>query len=318
MRFLLLLSLFLVASPFVSAQFGPDSLTEADLSIASSPEYPSPGEKVDLSLNDYGGSAYGASIEWFVNDTPIPGTTNQRNISLTIGTVGSKSTVKAVLRLPDGTTSTITRVFEPLYIDIIAEPQTHVPGFYKGRALPSTGSTVSLTALLNDGEPLGTEYMYLWRVNQNVLEKGGLRGGNRISFKMPQDSLTVVSLQVSKPDGTILGKRSVAIPVARPEIHFYEVNALYGIESRSLQNFTMIGNSATLIAAPYYLDSVTFNSPDVLQWAIDGDPTFGDGSNPYAITLEKTGYPGRATLDLQVQNTTFFLQGARNSIEINI
>lgn len=319
MRFLIPLCLFFISPYFVGAQFSANSLLETDLSVESSPEYPAPGETISFTLNDYGGAVYGADVSWYLNDNLIPGTTNERNIKIQAGAVGEEAVVKAVLKRSDSTSVTLTKSFTPLYIDIIAEPETHVPGFYEGRPLPSPGSTVRLTALLDNGTTLNpANYVFLWKVNQTVLEGGPLRARNTITFTMPQDSYTVVSLQVSKPDGTIVGKRSTIIPVTNPQIHFYEVNALYGIDSKSLSKFNMIGNSASIIAEPYYLDSRTFNTPNVLEWKINNNKVLGDQVNPYAITLEKTGYPGRAELEFRVQNTTSFLQGARKGIEISI
>lgn len=317
MRFLVLVCLAFIAPFYVSAQISANSLLETNLSITSQPEYPSPYGNVTLSLNDYGGSVYGATIEWYLNDSIIPGTTNQRNIEMSVKGAGSRNTVKAIMTSPGGGKTVLSKTFEPIYVDIIVEAETHVPGFFTGRALPSVGSTVYLTALLDNGTSMGSNFVYLWRVNQTVLEGGPLRGRGNISFVMPQDSYSIVSLQVSRPDGTVVAKRSTVVSGVAPQVNFYEVSALYGTESRSLQNFNMIGSSATIKAEPYYLDSRTFNAPNLIEWTINNQRAAAD-NNPYNISLEKTGNPGRATLDFRVQNTTSFLQGASNSIDINI
>ncbi|MBP6924538.1 MAG: hypothetical protein KBC62_03930 [Candidatus Pacebacteria bacterium] len=319
MRFLALLLCFSFVTPLlVRAQISANTLLETNLSITSQPEYPAPRETTHLSLNDYGGAVYGASIEWYLNDKIIPGGTNKRSLDITVGDVGEVLVVEAILTRSDGSKATLSKTFDPLYVDVVVEPETHVPGFYTGRSLPSVGSTVYLTALLDNGAPMDKDLVYLWKVNQTVLENGPVRGRNRISFVMPQDSYSVVSLQVAKPDGTILAKRSTIVSATAPQIHFYEVNALYGTEVRSLNAFNMIGSGATLKAEPYYLDSQTFNNPNLLEWNIDKNKVGGDSNNPYNITLEKTGYPGKSTLDFHVRNTTALLQGARKSININI
>lgn len=317
MRLLVLLCILLTPT-FVGAQIAANNLLETNLSITSTPEYPEPNENVELSLNDYGSNAYGAEVQWYLDEKPIPDTQNQRNIKLTVGDPGSKNTVRAVLTRSDGTKTTLTKVFEPVYVDIITEAETHVPGFFTGRPLPSVGSSVRLTALLSDGSDLGGDFIYLWRVNQTVLEGGPIRGRNTISFTMPPDTYSVVSLQVSKPDGTIFTKQSTIISIVDPQINFYEVNALYGVEQRSLDSFMMVSDVANIKAEPYYLDSNTFNSADLLKWTINNKEVFGDVNNPYIITLEKTGYPGQARLEFHVRNTTSLLQGARKTINISI
>ncbi|MEN9920276.1 MAG: hypothetical protein RL538_169 [Candidatus Parcubacteria bacterium] len=320
MRYLYI-AFFLLASPLFSyAQFSADGMLGTNLSIQSMPEYPSPGEAFELSIDDYGGGAYGAEILWYRNDTLIPNTANARKITLTAGDVGVKEVISVVFKKSNGVTNTLKKEFTPMFLDIIVEPQTHVPGFYQGRALASVGSTVNLTALLSDGETLiKRDLVYLWKYNLTVIEGGPLRNRNEVSFKMPQDSYTVVSVQVSTPSGEILAKESTIIPLATPEVHFYEVNALYGVELKTITgDFNMIADSATIVAEPYFIDSNTFNYPDILEWKINNSAARSNSSNPYIITLQKTGDPGAATLDFHVRNTDILLQGAKNQIKINI
>ncbi len=309
---------FLLFSPlFVNAQFSGFGV-ESELSIQSEPQYPSPGTQATLSLDDYSGGAFGAEIAWYLNDTFIPGSQNARSVVVQVGAAGKTDVVKAVLTT-NGISRVLTKNITPYYLDIIIEPQTHVPGFYKGRALPSIDSTVYATGFLSDGSTFKPrDLLYLWKINQTVIEGGPLRNRNTISFTMPRDSYSTLSLQVSTPTGEILAKRTIGIPTVSPQVHFYEVNALYGVESRSLkEDFNMIGESATIIAEPYYLDSNIFNYPSLLEWKINDELVSG-GNNPYTITLQKTGYPGAATLNFHVRSTTRLLQGGRQQLTVNI
>lgn len=320
MRYLYIAILLLASPLFSYAQFSADDMLGTNLSIQSMPEYPSPGEKFELSIDDYGGGAYGAEILWYRDGILIPNTTNARNLTLTAGEAGVKETISAVLKQANGTATTLKKEFTPMFLDIVIEPQTHVPGFYQGRALPTVGSTVNLTALLSDGKTLlKRDLVYLWKYNLTVIEGGPLRNRNEVSFVMPQDSYTVVSVQVSTPSGEILTKESTIVPLATPEVHFYEINALYGIEQKTIvQNFNMIGDSATIVAEPYFIDSNTFNYPNLLEWRINNRVVRGNSNNPYTITLQKTGDPGDATLNFHVRNTDILLQGAKNQIKIKI
>ena len=312
--------LILSMQPFsVAAQIGANAFINTDLALEVQPTFPQPGEQVTLTLNDYGGSYYGASLEWYKDGVLIPSATNQRSLAVTAPVIGAKETISVVLKMPSGLTASVRQVIAPIYADIIIEPQTHVPGFYKGRALPSAGSTVNLTALLSDGSPLGTNFIYTWRVNEDVLEGGPLRGRNQISFVAPQDKELIISLQIAKPSGDIIANRSIYIASMRPELHFYEVNALYGVETRAIKgNFTMIGNSAVIKAEPYYLDSNVFNQPNILEWKINQTKVTGPSGDPYELTLEKTGYAGRARMEFHVRSTADLLQGARGDFNIEL
>jgi len=104
-----------------------------------------------------------------------------------------------------------------------------------------------------------------------------------------------------------------------PELHFYEVNALYGVETRAIKNnFTLIGNTATIKAEPYYLDSQVFNQPSILDWRINGAKVTNQSGDPYALMLEKTGSAGRATMKFHVRSTIDFLQGAEGEFNIEL
>ena len=316
--FLALCVLFLC--PFLTmAQTGANAFVNTDLSLEIQPTFPQPNQEVTLTLNDYGGSYYGASLEWFKDGALIPAATNQRALTMTAPPIGEEVTISVVLKTSNGLTTSVKQVIAPVYADIIVEPQTHVPGFYKGRALPSAGSTVNLTALLSDGAMMGNDYMYTWRVNEEVLEGGPLRGRNRISFVAPQDKDLMVSLEVTRPSGETIANRSLYVASVTPELHFYEVNALYGVDNRTIRNnFTMIGDSATIKAEPYYLDSKVFNRPEILEWKINQDKVTNQSGNPYELTLEKTGSSGKAKIMFHVRSTVDLLQGARSEFNIEL
>ena len=317
MRFLLLLYI-LISPTFALAQLNSNAFLDTGLKLELDPAYPSPAEEVTVNLNDYGSSFYGAELTWYLNEKVIPNTANQRSIVITANSVGTKDILKLVLKTPTQT-EIITTKIEPMYLDIIVEPQTHVPSFFEGRSLPSIGSLVNLTALISNKKMLGSDFIYTWRVNQKVLEGGALRGRNKVSFITPQDTNIFVSLQVATLNGAVLAKRSVILPSVQPYIHFYEMNTLYGLENKSLKDdFFLLGNSATIKATPYYLDSQTYNAPNILDWTINSTKVTSSNENPYEITLQKTGYPGTANLELHVRSTTQLLQGARGSIGINI
>jgi hypothetical protein len=285
--------------------------------LSSQPAYPGPTTATTIDLNDYRSAAGGASIKWSYDGVAIPDADNQRQVTIVSPEVGKTATVKATLSY-GGFTETFSKTFTPYYLDIILEPQTHVPTFYQGRSLPSVGSTIRAIALLNNGTPLGTDYVYTWRVNDKVIGSGPMRGAATINFTMPQGSSAVLSLQVSTPGGEILAKRTLSVPTVRPELYFYEINPLFGLLPKAIdRGFNLIGNGATLRAEPYHLDSAVFNNPSILNWKIDNDVAAGD-NNPYEITLERTGYPGDADLEFEVRSTTQLLQGVRNSIKLNL
>lgn len=303
---------------FSYAQIEANGLLNNALSIDLQPSFPSPGEPFTVNLNDYGGEAYGANINWYYGDTQLDWALNKRSITLSAPAAGKAVTIKAKLQKPNGSVELVSTTIAPFYLDIIIEPQTHVPSFFQGRSLPSPDSTINATALISSGPLLTGEYLYTWKINDTVIQGGALRGGNRVSFTMPQDSYSVLSVTATKLDGAVIAKRAIALPSVSPKLLFYEVSTLYGVLETALKSpFPILANSATLRAEPYYLDSGVFNNPTVANWYID-ETIVQSGTNPYDITLEKTGDSRQTELMFRVQSTTKLLQGTKNAIILDV
>jgi hypothetical protein len=303
---------------FSYAQIGTGGFLNTTLSIELEPAYPLPGEPFTARLNDYGGEAYGATINWYYEDILLDGFSNNRSITVAAPTAGSSLEIKAVLQKPSGGIVVVSNTITPFNLDIIIEPQTHVPSFFVGRALPSAGSMVNATALISGETLLSGDYLYTWRINNTVIQGGALRGGDFVSFTMPQDSYPVLSLTVTRLDGSVIAKRAISLPSVAPKLLFYEVSTLYGMSETTLKSpFPFLSNSATLRAEPYYLDSEVFNNPTVAEWYIDGAKV-GTNNNPYDITLERTGESRQSELTFRVQSTTKLLQGTKASVILDV
>lgn len=299
---------------FANSGFG-----AAEIGITLSPSQPQPGAEVEASLSDYSSSLYGSSISWVLDGQVIPDAANQRNVTFTAGKAGETQTLQAILTTPEGTTRTLTNTISPVYLDIILEPQTRVPDFYAGRSLPSIGSMINATALVSDGSTIRTtDLIYTWQVGQTVLEGGPLRGGYKVSFEMPRGDQAVLSVRATEPNGTLVANRAVLVRSVMPTVHFYEVSSLFGVKPIVLtDSFTISGNTATVRAEPYHLDSRVFNNPDITEWEINNRSTDTGGNNPYQVTLQKTSSFGNTQLDFHVRDTSEVLQGARSSLRIN-
>ena len=318
MRCLSIFLLFIFLPLSLQAQVLDDGFISSDINLELTPSYPQPNESFTATLNDYSGGV-GEEIKWYYNGIQLPDRNNARTITLPSGDAGSKSVLKAVLQYQNGSTRALVAEVNPVYLDIIIEPQTHVPTFYQGRALPSIGSNVNATALLSTPGLSTATYYYTWKINNKVHQSGPLRGGNEISFVMPQDSTSVLSLEVTTINGVPVASRAVSIPSVTPKLLFYEVSTLYGLESRAItSSFSLIGNSTTLRAEPYFLSSSVFNQPNILSWKVAGEEIGITAANPYEVTLQKTGFPGTTDIRFHVRSTDIILQGVEKGISVSI
>jgi hypothetical protein len=315
--FALALILLFIPSGSADAQFNTD-VTNQGPSITLEPRYPAPNSETTASLDDYSLSGTVSSIRWYINGKQIPDTLNQRSIDFKTGEMNSKTTINAAVEINGKQTLDIKSIIEPIYLDIIVEAQTRVPSFYKGRSLPSVGSKVNYTALLNGGSILPNNLIYNWSIENRMINGGSLRGQYKISAPMPQGGGSILSLAVSTISGEILARKDIQIPSVEPEILFYESNTLQGMKQIPIKSsLNLISNSSTVHAEPYYLNILTYNRPPLLEWKIDGVRSPSGGSNPYKITLAHQETQGSAEIDFHVRDLTEFLQGGQSSINVN-
>lgn len=321
MRSLVLLAAFIILLPSVAvAQFDMSALGGTpQIAITLSPTHPSPGDVVTASLDDYAGGMFGAQINWRYAGAPIPSATNQRQVQFVAGDAGSDTPIEVTLTRTQGDTQTLRQVISPVFMDIIIEPQTRVPDWYSGRALPSLGSQVNATVLLNDGSFIDPQsVVYTWRMNQRVLEGGSIRAGNQVAFPTPRGSSVVLSVTAADLSGNTIASRAVRVNIVQPELGFYEKHALYGMQAiPTISGATLIGSVVTLQAEPFFLDTRVYNRPDVAEWEINSVRTPNGTNNPYEITLQRTRSDGRTNVNFHVRSLQEILQGSEEAITLN-
>ncbi len=286
-------------------------------SIEIDPPFPKPGQEITVSLKDYRSGSQGSAITWSTNGKELPEMKNLLSFKLDAPGSGEVLQVNAYIANAALGDTVVNVEVRPYYLDLVIEPQTRVLEFYLGRSLPSIGSSINATALIDNGvNP--NNLIYRWRVNQTVLDGGATRGHNKVSFPMPIGNDSIISVEVSQLDGTMIAKKNLRLPSVAPSILFYEVDPLLGISRLPIvKSLLMVGNSATIKAEPYNLDSRTYNSPDISEWKVGNTGATTLSGNPYEITLEKTQVSGGFDLEFHVRNTKEVLQGAKKSIKVD-
>lgn len=278
-----------------------------------SPQSPEPGEVVQVEIGNFVSALQGSQITWRLDGTIIESAQNQSSLEFTAGPVNQSSRVTVEMETVDGQTLRVDNTITPRYVDIIIEPQTHVPEFYTGRALPSTGSQVNATALINGRA--ATDFVYVWRLNDSNIGGQGGRGQYTTNFEMPLDRAPVLSLDVLTLDGNLYARKVIALRNTQPFVRFYEVHSLYGLSNNAYESLILSGNNATLRAAPYYLDSRVYNQAENAAWQIGNQTVIASG-NPYELTIERSAAGGRSSVSFKVQSTTKLLQGVSGSIPV--
>ena len=315
MRRLLILACFLVATP-ASAQLSGGGFS-TPLSLTVEPDFPRPGEVVTVSVTS-GSQFVDADLVWRINGEVVSEANNRRELEYVAGDLGETDRIQLNIVSDRGGSQNLVADVVPTYVDIVLEPQTRVPGFYQGRAVPSVGSQINATALVNNGTLLeGSDHVYTWEVNGNVLEGGPIRGTNKVSFDTPRGSRITLVVTVTDRSGTLVARDGFYFKSVKPQMEFYETNALYGQSPIAVgRDLVLADSAATITAEPYYLDIRTFNNPDIVEWEINNDAQPPAGGNPYQITIQKVDAGGTARVSFHVRSTTELLQGVEERINV--
>jgi len=305
----------LVFLPIFPAKAQIDANIFSNLSIVLSPEFPNPGEIVTATIDDYSIGGTGNAISWRINGETQTDANNHRSITFDAPRAGESLTVSASLSGTSGSHNT-SRTITPYFLDLVVEPQTYTPYFYKGAAMPIFGSQVLLTALLHtqNGPVDASQYTYRWRLGTAVVNGGPVRGGFQTYVTLPQGRNHTISVDVQNNSGTIIARKTINIPVVDIEVQFYEYDALYGLHNRALRNGQpFVGSNMNIQAVPYYMDNLRSVSEYNMEWRVNNRLTGIVSDNPLEINLGAN----TQSINFKIRNTKALLQGGEASLNFS-
>lgn len=310
-----ILKIFLVSFAFTAVPFLSNAQTPNSLILEVSPEFPEAQEEYTVKLNSY--NVQRSSIAWLVDGVENISARNSSSLTLQAGNVDTTTRIIAKVTQTDGSVIEGNRTIAPNRVDLVVDADTVVPPFYKGRQLPSSGSTISATALVftKDKLPMSS-YSYVWKIN-NVIQNGGpIRGKNTFSFTPSFEKEVLLSVDVLASNGRTIAREAQLIPMVKPELFFYEKNPLRGLSFTALADpYLFVGEEATVRAEGYFMSRDLLGSNVLREWKINGRSASG-GEEPEEITIQKEGNSGSAKLGFHVRNLAQLLQGVQKTITL--
>jgi len=305
--------------PTITAAQFLDTFNEQRVVLNANPQFPSPFERVTIDLDDYSLGVAGSRITWEIDGVEQVELRNSRTIAAIAPDVGQEKRVRVRVTTPSNEVYTATYLIRPLYLDIIIEPYTFAPSWYQGRPLPSHGSQVLLTALLHDENGLLNpgNYTYVWTLENRVLNRGGIRGGFQQTITVPYGMNILLGLTVADARGQTIARRLITFPSVSVDLQFYEVNELFGLSHLAIGNsISMFGNSMTIRAVPYNLDTQVQNSQLFTEWRVDNRRQAVGAQNPFEITIVRSGF-GQSRVNFKFRHLESLLQGGDRTIIVN-
>lgn len=289
-----------------------------ELSIDISPEYPRPNSSVILSLRMYTEDLDSALITWFKDGKKEREGVGLKNFTFVTGPSGSQTEVTVNINLVRGLSFSKKITLRSANVDILWQANSHVPPFYRGKALFPKQGSVTLSAVHNFYSGTSrinpNQLVYTWTVNDRVLESQSGYGKHTVSTDGPILGTSLnVSLLVTDPKTNIVASNSVNISPVEPIITFYENSPLYGIIFEHSVNggLQITGEEVNIIAVPYYMntDSLSYS------WRMNGRAT--PEVSGLSVTFRKPEtVSGSTSLSLRAENLNRILQFAENSFTI--
>lgn len=302
--FLLFIFFFCLTAQETGAQAFLGGTSGIELTI--DPRFPAPNTPTLISLDDYSVNTAGATISWFIDGIEQKNSENERSLSLTTKNLGEETRVEVTLRRSNAPSFSSSVKIVPSVVDIIIEADTYVPHFYKGRALPSEESRLKAIAVVHDGtEASQALYTYKWSYGGSVLEGGGVRGKNIATFILSRYDNKPLILEIFNDEGDMVGEKFITLRTTAPELLFYEESPLRGLSLKTIASpFPFIGEEVTIYGEPYFINADMDESDATFSWTINGTDVSSSVGIPNALTLERTGDSGGASIGFSILTKT--------------
>lgn len=256
---------------------------------------PAPGETIEARVVTFAFDKDRASYQWRLNGALDRARSGLGSSTFTFaaGRNGEVKTVSVTVETPSGEVRerrvTVRAVSVPFYW----WADTTVPHWYKGKALPSTGSRITVLALPDVAGAGGLTYR--WQFNDSVVPAASGAGRNTFSFTFALPAEERVSVTMRDAAGTLDKTADIGISPAEPVAAIYEARPLRGVVfERRLAGFAApSGEPYDFIAVPFFFPATANLS---YRWSLNGSEVIGQPPDPWRFVL--TSKPNAPASDL--------------------
>lgn len=295
--------------------------------IALEPRAPGPGEDVTAKAVSYVINLNTADITWYVNGQSKLRGKGATAFSFKTPGSGQSMTLRVVIDSAEFGVLEDTIEISPADVDMLWVARTYTPPFYRGKALPSSESIVTVTAIPHIFDSAGKAVsvgntMFTWKKAYRTIPSASGAGKDSFSYEAHfTHNEDAISVAVSSRDGSSSRETTVQNRVVEPSIVFYENRALEGVryEQAVGNEYRITGNEVRLSAEPYFFSFDGKNvNPGKYEWWLDGKLINVSAARKSEATFGKPeGGSGRAKVELSVSNPATFIQQSKKSVLIS-
>lgn len=287
--------------------------------LQTTPQVPGAYDTVKASLVSYEINLDVLPITWTLNGKVVASGTGEKMYSFKMGSIGTTMNLVVQVQTPTDQYGTVSKEvsFTPENLDTLWQADTYTPPFYRGKALPTSQSTVKIVAYPSFVTSQGTinpnYIVYKWKNGYDIDGNQSGFGKNVYVYTSGYPNNTdSIQATATSMDGTLSVQKMTNIVISRPKIIFYENRALEDVRYESaLGNVFKIPESQlTLRAEPYFFSfpSRNDNNGD-FEWTLNGGALTPnpDNKSEYIVQAPSKGNGG-VTLSLSIGNNDHYIQ----------
>lgn len=200
--------------------------------------------------------------------------------------------------------ATLAGAAEPKLLLLWTAQDVMLPAGYGGRAIPTPGSTLRISALILPLSLQTPNLEYRWFIDYRLLRRGA--NLNSISFIPSQTGERTVTLEVRK-ENEIVAEKSITVPVINPGVAIILEGAGRIASGMEIPWSEKLVFHARPLFFPQRRGETIF-----LQWLVDGVPVAGEEGNKETLNLNlNKGDVRPLKIELKAQNLN------RPDIEMN-
>lgn len=300
------------------------------LTLNVTPSFPEPFETVTATAKVSGVNIDALPVAWLLGGKVKGSGVGMKSFTFKVGDVGSATLLRVEVLTPESDFGLLTKetTIRPSDADVLWEADTYTPPFYKGKALPTSQSSVKIIAMpqfMERGARINPKNLiYKWKKGYSYGENDSGTGKNFFSYTAGYASnADGITMTISNLSGTLSVKKTIDIPVYEPKIVFYEKKPLENVryEHALSEHLNLKEKEVILSAVPYFF---SFSTPNVsysnmdFVWQMDGKTLVPLPDRKFEFVFRKPEKGrGQANIQLKVTNNDRNLQSKLENLTLS-
>ncbi|MDP3661597.1 MAG: hypothetical protein Q8R17_01995 [bacterium] len=290
--------------------------------ITLSPEKPAPNTTVTATLSFLsGGNVSATDIQWLVNGVSVRKGKGEASVSFRTGKLGSATKLTAKLSEGEEVVEKTLTIL-PASVLLVAESDSTVPPFYRGKALFTYHGATRIAAIPFFGNAAGARanpktLSYKWKIADRVPEgSSGVGRDTFIFYARVPFRPTEITVEVESPDGGAVAEARITAEALAPQVVLYEDNPLYGtLWNKALaRDTTLKAPEIRVVAQPFFFNKA---EAGLLQykWTLNSQKVGSPSDN--SIVFRKENAEGSAGVGISITNPKAMFQFGDAKTTIN-